>query len=125
MKDASDRKRRDDRDLLERLQDRPLDQGWRTREARSESARLRKVFGDDPQRGSHASDQLARQERIREQSSLRHLADFDPRREAALEDREIRQNPEGYLRRHAGQALDAATERTVWEALQRDERKVG
>jgi len=121
LNDTKDRKR--EQAERERLEGRFYDQTWRAREARAQADRIRRVFQEHPERGSRAQDRIARLERIAERSSMRHLPGFDPQAEVRAEDIEIRANPYGFLLRHAGEPLDAATEREVWLALDARDRR--
>ena len=117
MSDARERLREpnDAKDLARQRSDQAESSRW----ARQEAERLRKVFRDQPARGSRPEDNLARLERISERASTRKLPDFDPARELRRENLEIRRNPFGFLDSHAGEGLDAATEREVWLELER------
>ena len=77
-------------------------------------------LGDLPaERGRGAKERLRRLERIGDRDSMRHLQGHDVERSRKLEDVERRTNPRGFLRRHQGEGLDAATEREVRKALGR------
>ena len=90
---------------------------------KNEAQRIRQKFADNPNAGGRPEDQLRRVERTQDSSSMRHMSDFDAKREVRLENFEIRENPEAYLRRQEGRGLDVATEREVGDAPQRKERK--
>jgi hypothetical protein len=118
MADSHDTNRRkDSADKLAGRRERGDGRSWRDRYVRSETERLQHSPSDHRSHLSEARQDLARLGRIREQSSLRRLSDFNPERVRKLEDVEIRQNPEGFLRRHAGEGLDAATEREIRKTL--------
>lgn len=105
-------------DIPTDVTDEALDsKGWRDRYVRDEVERLVREGQENPDRGGRPEDRLARLERIAERDSARHLPDFSPESVRALEDVEIRTAPEAFLRRHAGEGLDPATEREVRKAL--------
>ena len=103
----------------ERRDDRSFDRSWRDKEVRDAIDRLRREDLDRPNRGGRPEDDLTRQERLRQTDAGRQLPDFDVERARRGEDAEIRESPRAYLRRHAGEPLDAATERRIREALRR------
>lgn len=119
MKDAREIRRETWEAADRNTESRSERESWRQREVHETEARLRRTFRDQPHRGARPQDQLDRLERIRDTSGMRHLPEFDAKRLAAAEDREIATNPRGFLRAHAGEPLDAATERRVWEAMER------
>jgi hypothetical protein len=77
----------------------------------------------DPELRLTPQEKLDRLERIRQTSSMRHFADFDPAVEARGEDIEIETNPDGLLAREAN--LDAGTRRIAEAAAERMHRERG
>lgn len=112
----SDRKAtRDARDDGDLPRDRPeVDDAL----VRQEIERLRREGHDEP---PSAEDRLRRVERIAERDPLSRRPGYDVEKARALEDLEIRTNPEGFLRRHLGEGLDPATEHEVHRALRERE----
>lgn len=129
MSDTNDRTRRDearerrtkklDWDEFERLDDRIYDRTRAGNDARETAERLRSGPRDTRTGLERAKDHLDRLEHVKDRSSMKHSADFDARREAALDDFEWRTNPEGAARRRANEGMDPATEREVREAMRR------
>ncbi len=120
--DTNDRKKEHEERRLEKSDRRVYETTWRDKEVREQLSTAQRRVDDDPRFGRRPEDEMRRLERIHEHSPRRHLADFDARRELAEERREIESNPEGFLRRHAGEPLDAATLRESWDAVERRRR---
>lgn len=112
MNDHRDSKRGKDH-----FEDRLLKQSEKSR-LRSEVQELLRKERENPHSKSRAADELARLDRISERSSMRRLHGFDPRKELQMEKLEIRQGKGmGFLRRHLGEGLDAATRRDIRKEL--------
>lgn len=85
--------------------------------ARAEVDRLAREELREPSALRSAEEVLERLRRIRAAEPLRDTRGFSVERLRKLEDFELRTNPEGFLRRHAGEKLDSSTERRLREAL--------
>jgi hypothetical protein len=124
MKDASDARRDRDWDEYDRLDDRIYRQAFADRNVKADMERLRQQGREQPERGARPEDRLNRLHRLRARDAAAHPTDVNPERARRAEDVEIRANPEGYLRKHADEGLDPATEREIRKALaERDARR--
>lgn len=124
MSDTNDRtKRKRDWDEFERLDDRIYARARANSDAKDAARRLQSGERDKRTPLERAQDRLNRLERSQERSIMRHLPDFDARREVALENLEYRTNPEGASRRRSNEGLDRSTEREVRDALRKRGRR--
>lgn len=119
MRDTSDRKKELDERRLDKSDRALYETTWRDKEVRKQLDAVGSKVKDNPRFGRLPKDELHRLERIRDESPMRHLNDFDPQKELASQKREISTNPEGYLRRHAGESLDSATLRESYDAVEK------
>lgn len=119
MIDATDRKKELDQRRLKKSDQKLYETTWRDKEVRGQLSAVGPKVKDDQRWGRRPEDELRRLQRINDNSPRRFLSDFDARRELAEERREIASNPEGFLRRRAGEQLDRATLRETWDAVER------
>ena len=89
----------------------------REQERRARTDILCRDLSPEPRGIARAQEELRRLDQIADRNSLRGFPDFQPERELALERREIRDNPTGFVRRHEGQGLDEGARRELCRAL--------
>lgn len=89
----------------------------REQEVRTRTDLLCRDLSPEPRGLARAKEELRRLDRIAERDSMQRFPEFRPERALSLERLDIRDNPEGFARRHEGQGLDEGTRRELCRAL--------
>lgn len=121
MSDWREKTKKPETDEFDRAAGR-AEQGFDQARVEAESERLQAYYESHKDQPPGPQDHLDRLDRIEDSSSMRFMPDFDPEREAALQDRSIDANPRAEIRRTEG-GLDRETEWKLGKSLSEQERK--